>query len=84
LSNVHRHSGSNTARIRVTRSQTNLAFEISDEGEGLAEDRQRDIRAARAGVGVRGMQERVRQFGGSLEITSDGDGTKVVVNLPLT
>jgi PAS domain S-box-containing protein len=84
LSNVHRHSGSNTARIRVTRSQTNLAFEISDEGKGLAEDRQRDIRAARAGVGVRGMQERVRQFGGSLEITSDGDGTKVVVNLPLT
>jgi len=29
------------------------------------------------------MQERVRQFGGTLEITSDHEGTKVVVVLPV-
>ena len=37
---------------------------------------------AKAGVGVRGMQERVRQFGGKLQIVSDLGGTKVIVNLP--
>jgi signal transduction histidine kinase len=33
---------------------------------------------------VRGMQERTRQLGGTLNISSDGNGTKVVVALPLT
>jgi PAS domain S-box-containing protein len=83
LSNVHRHSGSDSATISLTRSQRSLAFEISDQGTGIAQDRQRDLTSARAGVGVRGMQERVRQFGGTLQITSTGEGTSVVVNLPL-
>jgi PAS domain S-box-containing protein len=83
LSNVHRHSGSDTATIRLTRSKTSLAFEISDQGRGIALDRQRDMQDAKAGVGVRGMQERVRQFGGTLQITASSQGTRVVVNLPL-
>jgi PAS domain S-box-containing protein len=83
LSNVHRHSGSDSAKITLTRTETSLAFEISDRGTGIVENRQRDITGARAGVGVRGMQERVRQFGGTLQITSNGEGTRVVVNLPL-
>jgi signal transduction histidine kinase len=39
---------------------------------------------AKAGVGVRGMEERIRQFGGTLQITSSHEGTKVAVKLPLT
>jgi signal transduction histidine kinase len=39
---------------------------------------------AKLGVGIRGMQERVRQFGGTLEILSSDQGTTVVVNLPVT
>jgi PAS domain S-box-containing protein len=83
LSNVHRHSGSDSATITLTRSETSLAFEISDRGTGIAEDRQRDMTGPRAGVGVRGMQERVRQFGGTLQITSNTEGTRVIVNLPV-
>jgi PAS domain S-box-containing protein len=83
LSNVHRHSGSPSARICLTRSKRELTLEISDLGRGVAEDRTREMTGARAGVGVRGMQERVRQFGGTLKITSTSDGTTVVVNLPL-
>jgi signal transduction histidine kinase len=40
--------------------------------------------AAKAGVGVRGMEERVRQFGGTLQITSSPEGAKIRVSLPVT
>jgi PAS domain S-box-containing protein len=83
LNNVHRHSGSSTARICLTRSKAELKLEISDRGQGVADDRTREMTGARAGVGVRGMQERVRQFGGTLKFKSTSDGTTVVVNLPL-
>jgi PAS domain S-box-containing protein len=82
LSNVHRHSSSPSATIRLTRSQTALTLEISDRGRGITAERQREMTGARAGVGVRGMQERIRQFGGTLQIMSDSEGTRVVVYLP--
>lgn len=83
LTNVHRHSASPTARISLTRLQDRVRVEISDRGKGIPEEKQRNLTAAKAGVGVRGMQERVRQFGGTLEIVSGGKGTTVVVWLPV-
>ncbi len=82
LTNIHRHSGSSSARIHLSRSNDKLHLEISDRGKGITAERQREMLSAKGGVGVRGMQERVRQFSGSLEISSDGDGTRVVVHLP--
>jgi PAS domain S-box-containing protein len=84
LTNVHRHSGSSTAKICVTRSEHAVQFEISDRGKGIPPARLGGMSAARIGVGVRGMEERVRQFRGTLEITSCPDGTKVAVKIPLT
>jgi PAS domain S-box-containing protein len=83
LTNIHRHSGSVSARIYLTRSQQGVEFEISDRGKGISADKQRDMAAVRSGVGVRGMEERVRQFGGTLRISSNDDGTKVLVVLPV-
>lgn len=84
LTNIHRHSGSATARISISRSADLLEMEISDRGKGIPPERQRELITARVGVGVRGMEERVRQFKGSLKIESDENGTKVMVTLPLT
>jgi PAS domain S-box-containing protein len=83
LTNVHRHSASPTAKISLTRLEDRVRVEISDRGKGIPEEKQRNLTAAKAGVGVRGMQERVRQFGGTMEIVSSGEGTTVVVWLPL-
>ena len=83
LTNIHRHSGSCSARIYLCRKSDRVELEISDRGQGISEERQGELRAAQAGVGVRGMEERVRQFGGTLRIASDRDGTKVVVMLPI-
>jgi len=82
LTNIHRHSGSPSARIHLTRMDGGVQFEISDRGKGISAERGREFTAARAGVGVRGMEERIRQFNGTLQISSDQDGTKVRVTLP--
>ncbi len=84
LTNVHRHSGSSSAKICLTRSERAVEFEISDRGRGISPARLGGMTPAKIGVGVRGMEERVRQFRGTLEIASSPDGTKVTVRIPLT
>jgi PAS domain S-box-containing protein len=83
LTNIHRHSGSASARIHLTRSEGAVEFEISDRGKGIPQEKQSEMNAARSGLGVRGMQERVRQFGGALRIVSGDTGTRVIGALPL-
>ena len=83
LTNVHRHSGSSSARIHLVCTESFVQFEISDRGKGVPPEKQRRMSTAKAGVGVRGMEERVRQFEGTLQIVSNSEGTKVVVTLPL-
>ncbi len=83
LTNVHRHSGSTSAKICLTRSKAALYFEISDRGKGISAEIQEQMTTAQAGVGVRGMEERIRQFGGTLQIFSSQSGTIVAVNIPL-
>jgi PAS domain S-box-containing protein len=84
LTNIHRHSGSSSARIILNRSATAVEFEISDQGRGISQVAGKRMTIPQSGVGVRGMQERVRQFGGTLRIDSDDKGTKVKGEIPVT
>jgi PAS domain S-box-containing protein len=84
LTNVHRHSGSPTALVRLVPTPSEIILEVTDQGCGLApEIQQKFSHGASAGVGLRGMRERIRQIGGSLEINSRSNGTTVVAVLPL-
>jgi signal transduction histidine kinase len=76
LTNVHRHSGSPVAAIRVLRQDAQLRVEISDAGHGMPAQ-------YRPGVGIQGMRERVRQLGGELLIESPGKGTRVFATMPI-
>lgn len=84
LTNIHRHSGSETAQIRLARSSSGLTLEVSDRGRGIpAEVMRRSDDKGRLGVGILGMRERVTQLGGTLDIeSSDGAGTIVRASLP--
>ena len=82
LTNIHRHSGSSSAMIRLTRSERAVEFEISDQGKGIPQGRLGEMTVAKIGVGVRGMEERVRQFRGTLQITSSPAGTNVAAKIP--
>jgi PAS domain S-box-containing protein len=84
LTNIHRHSGSSTARIRITRDELEVRVEVQDEGKGLPVPAEGNSPGLKAGVGIQGMRERVRQLGGLCEISSGKGGTRVVAILPLT
>ncbi|MGD0427637.1 MAG: response regulator [Candidatus Acidiferrales bacterium] len=84
LTNIHRHSGSRTAAIRLALSDGVVAVEVQDTGSGMSPEKITEIESSASGVGVRGMRERVRQLGGRIRIHSDGRGTTVSITLPVT
>jgi two-component system, NarL family, sensor kinase len=82
LNHIHRHSGSTTANIRLIRDPETVQAEIVDTGKGVS---QKNLHKGKVipGVGLMGIQERMRQFGGSVEITSSENGTAVLATIPL-
>jgi signal transduction histidine kinase len=85
LTNIHRHSGSRCATVRVTWKPEQVEVRVEDGGKGISPDQQADFAAGAAmGVGLRGMRERVAQLGGKLDLQSSNNGTLVRATLPLS
>jgi signal transduction histidine kinase len=85
LTNVHRHSSSFLAKVRIARVDGLVRVEVEDRGKGIRPDKRLEWDSiGTLGVGIRGMRERLRQLGGNLEINSNGEGTVVVALLPAT
>jgi signal transduction histidine kinase len=84
LTNIHRHSKSSSAKIRIVREETNVIVEVQDFGKGIAPSAaEGDARPVTVGVGIQGMRERVRQLGGRFELISDPSGTTIRATIPL-
>jgi len=84
LTNIHRHSESPTATIRIAASDGHVCVEVEDRGKGIPSEKQFELASTGTpGVGIRGMRERLRQLGGSLDIHSNGKGTLIVARLPV-
>jgi PAS domain S-box-containing protein len=84
LTNIQRHSGSETAEIHLRGDGTRVDLEIMDRGrgmDGIARERGNGS-GTRLGVGILGMRERMKQLGGKLEIESSSSGTTVRVSIP--
>jgi two-component system, NarL family, sensor histidine kinase UhpB len=86
LTNIHRHSGSNVAEVRMEVDAEKVLLEIRDHGRGMSPEILRGFHArkAKVGVGLAGMRERVAEVGGKLEVKSDGGGTTVRVKVPVS
>jgi two-component system NarL family sensor kinase len=83
LSNVHKHSRSSTARVRVAVNHDGVFINVEDEGTGLPSSTEFTELPTKIGVGISSMQERVRHCGGHLQLHSHGAGTQLEVSLPL-
>ena len=75
LGNIHRHSGSPIAGIRIGRDGATVTLQIRDEGRGLLPELRGGTQrlTARAGVGITGMRERLRQLVENFQ-TKEGNG----------
>src|SRR6266478_7538517 len=86
LTNVHRHSGTATADVRLLVDDDTFVLQVSDHGKGAnfnnCERPGQDWTGAH-GVGLRGMRERMRQIEGNLELWSSEEGTTVTATVPL-
>jgi PAS domain S-box-containing protein len=83
LTNIHRHAGSQAAYISIARDHEQVLVEVRDDGRGISTEDLQSIRERGAGVGLRGMRERVRPFAGEVRIESQvGVGTTIRVTLP--
>jgi PAS domain S-box-containing protein len=76
LTNIHRHSGSPVATIRLQRVDRTLLVEVADRGRGFTGN-------VAPGVGLAGMYERIRDLNGEIDIRSGEQGTTLTVRLPL-
>lgn len=77
LNNSIRHSGAKTAKVEVEQSGRRIRVRISDDGRGFDPKRTR-------GLGILGMEERVKRLGGEFTVdSSPGRGTAIIAELPL-
>ncbi|HKD04581.1 MAG TPA: sensor histidine kinase [Bryobacteraceae bacterium] len=78
LNNVARHAEARSARVIVRKAGNRVLFSVRDDGSGF------DKKVVR-GLGLLGMEERVRSLGGGLKIDSQpGRGTTISAELPLS
>jgi len=85
LTNVHRHSGSKTAIIRIGMDSKQVWLEVKDQGKGNANgDGKISSDCFLPGVGLNGMRERLKDVSGAIEISADETGTRVKAVIPLT
>jgi two-component system, NarL family, sensor kinase len=81
LTNIHRHARTSEAFVRIYLELTSLRVEIEDRGQGIANFASLDEQ--KVGIGLTGMQERVRNLSGQFEVRSGKKGTIVKATFPM-
>jgi signal transduction histidine kinase len=77
LNNAVRHSGARNAKVVVERLAESIVVRVTDDGRGFDPGRSR-------GMGILGMEERVKRLGGTLRVESQpGKGTTVTAEFPI-
>jgi two-component system, chemotaxis family, CheB/CheR fusion protein len=85
LTNVHRHSGSPEAKIELTHNGNEIQLRVADAGRGVNQGTDGAVNRPKKklGVGIAGMEERVRHLRGTLEFLSNANGTAVIARMPI-
>jgi PAS domain S-box-containing protein len=83
LTNVYKHAHSQTARVEIDKQSDWIIIRVRDYGIGVPQALTGSGISPRMGVGVSGMRERLRQFGGELVVSRAEPGTLVEGKFPL-
>jgi two-component system sensor histidine kinase UhpB len=82
LTNVYRHSGAQKAWVTLLQRENGVTVKIRDDGKGV-ENPVAELRPGSIGIGIGGMSQRAKEFGGELRLTNLVPGTLVEVVVPL-
>jgi signal transduction histidine kinase len=82
VTNVFRHSGAREAWVTLVKDDSQVVGTVRDNGKGIT-DGVMEGRPDRIGVGIGGMRQRVKEFGGDLRIGNANPGTFVEVTVPI-
>jgi PAS domain S-box-containing protein len=84
LTNIRRHTDSETAEINLTRTGETVSLSVRDHGKGNKFQMPRNGDSAEfVGVGIPGMRHRLKQLGGELLVDSNVNGTTVTATVPV-
>jgi PAS domain S-box-containing protein len=83
LTNAYRHAATQSARVDIEKQGDWVVVRVRDYGKGLPRELAGLNNAGRLGVGISGMRERVRQFGGELSVNRAEPGTLLEAKIPL-
>jgi PAS domain S-box-containing protein len=81
LTNVFRHSGARNVWISLTQRAEQIVVAVRDDGKGIGEN-VAELRPDSVGVGIGGMRQRAKEFGGKLRLTNANPGTLVELTIP--
>ena len=81
LTNVFRHSEAKKAWITLSQQENQVMVKVGDDGKGVAREVE-EMRAGCLGIGLAGMRERAKEFGGNLRVTNINPGTLVEIVIP--
>jgi signal transduction histidine kinase len=82
LTNVFRHSGAGKACVTLTKNEDQVAVTVRDFGKGIAAHIV-EWRPGSVGIGLGGMRQRAKEFGGDLRLENAKPGTLIEVTIPL-
>lgn len=84
LTNIRRHTNSETASIVLTRTEEEVVLQVQDTGNGLRFEASTNGDGIEGvGVGIQGMRHRLKQLGGELALDSARTGTTVTATVPV-
>jgi two-component system NarL family sensor kinase len=81
LTNVYRHSGAQKAWVTLEQAENRVLIKIRDDGKGI-DDPVAELRPGSIGIGIGGMSQRAKEFGGELRLVNVDPGTLVEVAIP--
>ncbi len=83
LTNVHRHAKATCVEIEVICTDDEVLLNLRDDGKGIPAKVMNGFRAGQAGgIGLAGMRERLAELGGTLQVESGPNGTRICATLP--
>ncbi|MDE1998553.1 MAG: sensor histidine kinase [Burkholderiales bacterium] len=80
LTNVSKHAHATKVSVDIAQAGGVLSIEVTDNGKGLSPD---DLAKARS-FGIRGLHERAETVGGWVDISSNPEGTTLILSVPLS